>query len=58
MAAVKSQEGWMKRFRAQRPRTKAEVVSEMNAELSLNLIGVDWNFSQNIRDNVMESLSA
>ena len=29
----------------------------MNAELAQKLPGVDWNFSQNIRDNVMESLS-
>ena len=28
----------------------------MNAELS-TIIGVDWNFSQYIRDNVTESLS-
>src|SRR5207249_3176786 len=40
-----------------RPRSKAELVEELNAELSRNLIGVDWNFSQNIRDNVMEVLS-
>ena len=30
---------------------------EMNDELNETLIGVDWNFSQNIRDNVMEALS-
>ena len=29
----------------------------MDAELERKLPGVDWNFSQNIRDNVMESLS-
>ena len=29
----------------------------MNADLAKTLIGVDWNFSQNIRDNVLESLS-
>ncbi|HZT83338.1 MAG TPA: efflux RND transporter permease subunit [Gemmataceae bacterium] len=40
-----------------RPRTKPELVQEMNAELTQTLIGVDWNFSQNIRDNVMEALS-
>ncbi|HEV3261512.1 MAG TPA: efflux RND transporter permease subunit [Gemmataceae bacterium] len=40
-----------------RPRTKEELVREMNAELTRNFPGVDWNFSQNIRDNVMESLS-
>jgi cobalt-zinc-cadmium resistance protein CzcA len=55
--AVKDQEGWLGRFRTARRRTKAELVEEMNRELSDTLIGVDWNFSQNIRDNVMESLS-
>src|SRR5205823_1066906 len=34
-----------------------ELIKEMNDELSRTLIGVDWNFSQYIRDNVMESLS-
>ena len=29
----------------------------MNAELAKSIAGVNWNFSQNIRDNVMESLS-
>jgi cobalt-zinc-cadmium resistance protein CzcA len=55
--ALKAQEGWMGRFRARRPRTKKELEKEMNDELSNNIIGVDWNFSQNIRDNVMEALS-
>lgn len=54
---VKQQEGWMSAFRSQRPRTKDELVSEMNAELNHRIVGVNWNFSQNIRDNVMESLS-
>jgi Cu/Ag efflux pump CusA len=40
-----------------RPRTKAELVKEMNEELEANLPGVDWGFSQNIRDNVMEAMS-
>jgi cobalt-zinc-cadmium resistance protein CzcA len=43
--------------RRDRPRTKPELVEEMNAELSRTVVGVDWGFSQNIRDNVMESLS-
>ena len=55
--AMKKQEGLLGWFRAARPRTKAELVEDMNAELEKNLIGVDWNFSQNIRDNVMEALS-
>jgi cobalt-zinc-cadmium resistance protein CzcA len=40
-----------------RPRTKNELVSAMNAELERKIPGVNWNFSQNIRDNVMEALS-
>ncbi|MBS0263513.1 MAG: efflux RND transporter permease subunit [Planctomycetes bacterium] len=54
---VKEQFGWMRMFRERRPRTKEELISEMNAELSEQILGVNWNFSQNIRDNVMESLS-
>lgn len=40
-----------------RPRSKAELIQEMNLELSETLIGINWDFSQVIRDNVMESLS-
>ncbi len=36
---------------------KEELVKQMNEELDRKLVGVDWNFSQNIRDNVMEALS-
>jgi cobalt-zinc-cadmium resistance protein CzcA len=55
--AVKPRQGWRRLFDGQRTRTKTELVRDMNDELARNLIGVDWNFSQNIRDNVMESLS-
>jgi cobalt-zinc-cadmium resistance protein CzcA len=44
-------------FGARRARTKEELVNQMSAELRRKLPGVNWNFSQNIRDNVMESLS-
>jgi cobalt-zinc-cadmium resistance protein CzcA len=40
-----------------RARTKLEIVSLLNAELDQKIPGVNWNFSQNIRDNVMEALS-
>ena len=40
-----------------RPRTKLELIEAMNRELSATLIGVNWNFSQQIRDNVLEVLS-
>jgi len=56
--AVVEQEGWRRwLFGAKRPRTKDELVAEMDAELERKIPGVTWNFSQNIRDNVMESLS-
>ena len=42
---------------AKRARTKDEIVDAMNAELGEKLPGITWNFSQNIRDNVMEALS-
>src|SRR5207245_8385893 len=54
---VKPQTGWRAWFGGLRRRTKPELRKEMNADLNRNLIGVDWNFSQYIRDNVMESLS-
>lgn len=40
-----------------RARLKEELVEEMNRELDRNLVGVGWNFSQNIRDNVLEAMS-
>jgi cobalt-zinc-cadmium resistance protein CzcA len=40
-----------------RRRTKDEVIQEMNAILSRDLIGINWDFSQMIRDNVLEALS-
>ena len=40
-----------------RARTKREIVTAMNADLERIIPGIVWNFSQNIRDNVMEALS-
>jgi cobalt-zinc-cadmium resistance protein CzcA len=40
-----------------RARTKQELITAMNAELEKKVPGIIWNFSQNIRDNVMEALS-
>jgi cobalt-zinc-cadmium resistance protein CzcA len=55
---VAEQTGWRRRLHGgKRARTKDELVHEMNEELNRMLPGVDWNFSQNIRDNVMEALS-
>jgi cobalt-zinc-cadmium resistance protein CzcA len=56
--AIVERPGWRGRlFGAKRARTKEELVEAMNAELERKLPGIVWNFSQNIRDNVMESLS-
>ena len=40
-----------------RARTKEELIDSMNLEFHKYIPGVVWNFSQNIKDNVMESLS-
>ncbi|HTK76232.1 MAG TPA: efflux RND transporter permease subunit, partial [Gemmataceae bacterium] len=40
-----------------RPRTKEELLKAMNDDLDRHFPGVDWDFSQIIRDNVMEALS-
>jgi cobalt-zinc-cadmium resistance protein CzcA len=40
-----------------RRRTKDELRQSLSDDLNQTLIGVDWNFSQYIRDNVMECLS-
>jgi cobalt-zinc-cadmium resistance protein CzcA len=40
-----------------RARTKPELIEEMSTALNRAIPGVDWNFSQMIRDNVMETLS-
>ncbi|OWK37613.1 efflux RND transporter permease subunit [Fimbriiglobus ruber] len=55
--AAKPATGWYKWFGDKRPRTKYELIAEMTADLRAATPGVDWNFSQNIRDNVMESIS-
>jgi cobalt-zinc-cadmium resistance protein CzcA len=52
------QSGWRSwLWGSMRPRTKPEIIKAMNAELEQKIPGVIWNFSQNIRDNVMEALS-
>jgi cobalt-zinc-cadmium resistance protein CzcA len=54
--AVVPRDGWLS-WLGPRARTKPELIAEMNHQMHRELIGVDWNFSQYIRDNVMESLS-
>jgi len=48
--------GWRRIFGA-RARRKDELVVAMQRDLDNAIPGVDWNFSQQIRDNVMETLS-
>jgi cobalt-zinc-cadmium resistance protein CzcA len=56
--AVKQRTGWARAlFGATRARTKPELVEDMSAELRAKIPGVDWGFSQYIRDNVTECLS-
>ena len=38
-------------------RTRQEIVADMSAELYGKLPGIEWSFSQYIRDNVMEAIS-
>lgn len=40
-----------------RRRTKDEITTAMNEKLNREFIGVSWNFSQYIRDGVMEAMS-
>jgi heavy metal efflux system protein len=54
---LRPRKDWPARPETGRPRTKEELVREMNADLELHFPGVDWDFSQIIRDNVMEALS-
>lgn len=48
---------WPLRLVGMRSRTKNELVGEMQKDLDSAIPGVDRNFSQQIRDNVMETLS-
>jgi cobalt-zinc-cadmium resistance protein CzcA len=54
---MKPSEDWPVDSAIGRKRSKDEIVDEMNHQLSHSLIGVSVNFSQYIRDNVMEAMS-
>ncbi|MHC5542337.1 efflux RND transporter permease subunit, partial [Singulisphaera rosea] len=56
---LRGQEHWpeVETPEGKRRRTKPEVIEAMNEELSRTIVGVNWNFSQQIRDNVLEVLS-
>lgn len=54
---VAEPEGLSRLWSGKRHRTKDELVESMQTTLDEAVTGVDWNFSQSIRDNVMETLS-
>ncbi len=55
---LKPMDRWPTPAGRDKPRSKPELIREMNIELEQALgPGIDWDFSQVIRDNVMESLS-
>ena len=54
---MKPSEDWPVDPAVGRKRTKDEIVDAMNDQLNHSLIGVSVNFSQYIRDNVMEAMS-
>jgi cobalt-zinc-cadmium resistance protein CzcA len=57
-AVVEETSAWKRLIHGRkRPRTKEELTNAMDGELRTQIPGVLWNFSQNIRDNVMEALS-
>src|SRR5262249_27160485 len=37
--------------------TRQDIIADMGAELASKLPGIEWSFSQYIRDNVMEAIS-
>jgi cobalt-zinc-cadmium resistance protein CzcA len=54
---LKREHEWPAAEKYGRPRSKEELVEDMKDELNQTFVGVDWNFSQYIRDNVMEAMS-
>ncbi len=59
-APLRSQKDWpvVKRPNRQRMvRTRHELADDLRDELNLKLPGIEWAFSQYIRDNVMEAIS-
>lgn len=55
--ASEEETGIWKYWSPKRHRTKDELVAAMQKDLATAVLGVDWNFSQAIRDQVMETLS-
>ncbi len=54
---LRPQEEWPIHPRTGHHRSKAELIAEISAELEQSFPGIEWDFSQIIRDNVLEALS-
>ncbi|HQZ66309.1 MAG TPA: efflux RND transporter permease subunit, partial [Planctomycetaceae bacterium] len=54
---LRPQEEWPISPTTGRHRSKAELVAEISVILDQNFPGIEWDFSQIIRDNVLEALS-
>jgi heavy metal efflux system protein len=54
---LRNQHEWPADSRRGRPRTKAELIDDLSNALAEHFPGVEWDFSQIIRDNVLEALS-
>jgi cobalt-zinc-cadmium resistance protein CzcA len=54
---IVDEKGLLSFWLPKRARTKDEITAAMQRDLDHTVVGVDWNFSQAIRDNVMETLS-
>lgn len=54
---LRDQNEWPVDPRRGRQRTKAELIADLSLALSEHFPGIEWDFSQIIRDNVLEALS-
>lgn len=54
---LRPQEEWPIDPKRGRHRHKAELIADLSQELDNNFPGIEWDFSQIIRDNVLEALS-
>ena len=54
---LRNQHEWPVDASRGRPRTKRELIADLSKSLSEHFPGVEWDFSQIIRDNVLEALS-
>jgi cobalt-zinc-cadmium resistance protein CzcA len=54
---LRAQDEWPVDPKRHRPRTKAELIDDLQFELESHFPGAMWDISQIIRDNVMEALS-